>query len=291
MDNFLLRNVYDALKHLTSRKITLVPFIFLLGMVFLAYFGPWIAPYSATEVLYGPDGELLRAAPPSLSHPLGTTGQGYDVLSRVIIGARPTLITGLVGGSMVMGIGLTIGVTAGYVGGVVDEILMRVTDMAYSVPLIPFAIVMLAFFGFGFYASIFVIGLLLWRAYARVLRSQVLQIKQREYIESARALGASDTRIVVKHILPNIASMAFLFFALGMGYAIIVQAGLAFIGVTNPFVPSWGVMIRNAYNSGYYATRPLWALTPGLLISLTVLSAFLLGREYESETSDEVLAS
>jgi len=165
-----------------------------------------------------------------------------------------------------------------------------VTDLAYSVPLIPFAIVMLAFFGFGFYSSIVVIGLLLWRSYARVLRSQVLQIKEREYVETARALGASDTRIVIKHILPNIASMALLFFALGMGYAIIVQASLAFIGVSDPFVPSWGIMIRNAYNSGYYATRPLWALAPGLLISFTVLSVFLIGREYESETSDQALA-
>jgi peptide/nickel transport system permease protein len=245
--------------------------------------GPYITPYSYDETLYNDEGEVLRAESPSLSHPLGTTNTGQDVLSRVIYGVQPTVVTGLLGGAMIISIGLTMGVVSGYVGGLVDNVLMRITDIAYSVPLIPFAIVLLTLLGVGFYSSVVVIGLLLWRGNARVLRSQVLQIKQRPFVRAAKATGASTPRIIVKHILPNVASMAVLFFALGIGYSIIAQAGLAFIGASNPFVPSWGVMIRNAYQSGYMAEQIGWSLIPGLLISMTVLSAFLIGRGFEQD--------
>jgi peptide/nickel transport system permease protein len=290
-ENFFLRNLKSGLSNTFAKPITVIPLLYLCFVILLGTFGEFLAPYPYDEALYGQDGQLLRAVSPSLAHPLGTTASGYDVLSRLIIGSQPTALTGLIGGSMIISIGLAIGVTAGYVGGVVDNVLMRVTDTAYSIPLIPFAIVLVAFAGTGFFMSIFVIGLLLWRGNARVLRAQVLQIKNREYITAAKALGASDVRIVVRHILPNIGSMAMLFFALGMGYAIIIQAGLAFLGVTNPFVPSWGVMIRNAYNTGYVASQPGWSVAPGLMISFTVLSAFLLGREYESVKTNVDAAS
>jgi peptide/nickel transport system permease protein len=174
-----------------------------------------------------------------------------------------------------------VGITAGYVGGRVDDVLMRTTDVAYGVPLIPFAIVLVTLIGVGFIQSVVVIGLLLWRGSARVLRSQVLQIKERPFVLSAKAAGASRLRIVVKHILPNVATMAILFFTIGIGYSIILQAGLAFIGVSSPFVPSWGIMLRNAYNSGLMSTAWWWSLPPGLLIGLTVLSTFMFGRGYE----------
>ena len=282
MDNYVIRNVVGALSLMIEDRTTAAYFAFLVVILILGLIGPSIAPYQYSESLYTEDDELKRSLAPSAEHPLGTTSTGQDVLSRILYGAQPTVITGLLGGSMIIGIGMTIGVTAGYFGGWVDTVLMRFTDVIYGVPLIPFAIVLIALFGVGFIESIVVIGLLLWRGNARVLRSQVLQIKERPFVVAARSTGASDLRIVFKHILPNIASMAVLFFALGVGYTIILQASLAFIGVSNPFIPSWGVMVRNAYNSGLMSTAWWWSVPPGLLIALTVLSTFMFGRGYEN---------
>lgn len=279
--NRVIRNVVNALSLMIEDRSTAIYFSFLVFVLVLGLVGPMLAPYQYNETLYE-DGEIIRSQSPSLEHPLGTTDVGQDVLSRMLYGARPTVITGLLGGSMIIGIGMTIGVTAGYFGGWVDTVLMRFTDIVYGVPLIPFAIVLIALFGVGFIPSIVVIGLLLWRGNARVLRSQVLQIKERPFVMAARATGASDLRIILKHILPNIASMAVLFFALGVGYTIILQASLAFIGVSNPFVPSWGVMLRNAYNSGVMSQSWWWSIPPGLMIALTVLSTFMFGRGYEN---------
>jgi len=255
--------------------------------VFVGILGPAIAPYPADESVYGPNGALLLAEPPSVAHPLGTTNSGQDVLSRLIIGARPTVITGFLGGSVIISIGLSVGLISGYFGGVVDDILMRITDFAYSIPLLPFAIVIVAFLGIGFIEGILIIGFVLWRGSARVIRAQVLQIKQREYIQAARAVGASRRRIIFKHILPNVASMGILFFALGIGWAIIIQASLAFVGVVSPFVPSWGVMLRNAFNSGLMSIAWWWSLPPGILISAVVLSAFMFSRGYEQAVKDK----
>lgn len=291
-ENYVARNVHSGISNIVSKRSTLIPALFLSFVIFLGIVGPAIAPYEAGETFYAEDGTIASAETPSLEHPLGTTYRGNDVLSRLIIGAQPTVITGLLGGALIISIGMTIGVTAGYVGGWVEEVLMRFTDMVYSIPLIPFAIVLVSLMGIGFIASIVVIGLLLWRGNARVLRSQVLQIKERPYVLSSKATGASSFQIVAKHIIPNIASMAFLFFAIGVGYTIILQAGLAFLGVSSPFVPSWGVMLRNAYNSGFLARQPAWALAPGLFISLTVVSTFMLGRQFEdSDDAEEAIAT
>ncbi len=280
-DNYVVRNVTGGLSLMLEDRTTLVYFSFLLFVLVLGLIGPMIAPYEYDKSLYV-NGELLRTQAPSMAHPLGTTDSGQDVLSRILYGARPTVITGLLGGSMIIGIGMLIGVTAGYAGGRVDDLLMRLTDVVYGVPLIPFAIVLIALLGVGFIPSIVVIGLLLWRGNARVLRSQVLQIKERPFVLAARATGASPLRIVVKHILPNVASMAVLFFSLGIGYTILLQASLAFIGVSSPFIPSWGIMVRNAYNSGFMSSAWWWSIPPGLMIAFTVLSTFMFGRSYEN---------
>lgn len=290
-DRLFIRQMVRGVGALFSKKTTMLPTLFLAFLLLLGLAGPFIAPYDYTERLYDEDDQLLRAEKPSFAHPLGTNDRGQDVLSRVIIGARPTVITGILGGTMIITIGMTIGVTAGYVGGKTDDGLMRITDVAYSLPLIPFALVMIAFLGIGFFSTILIIGFVLWRGNARVLRSQVLQVKERPFIQVVRASGGGTRRIIVKHIFPNIASMAVLFFSLGMGYAIIVQASLAFIGATDPFVPSWGIMIRNAYDSGHLGSQLGWSIAPGLLLGLTVTSTFMLGREFETDESENALAA
>lgn len=281
-DHYLVRNFRAGIGELLSERITKVAFFVAVFVLLLGIFGPMVAPYDYDAQQYDESGELERLESPSVSHPLGTTERGKDVLSRVLYGARPTVIIGLLGGGTMLTIGATIGITAGYVGGVVESALMRFTDFVYGIPFIPFAIVLLTFFETGFYTAILVIGLILWRAIARILRSQVLQLKERQYIMAAKTSGASTPRIIAKHIIPNVASMAALFFAMGIGLAILKQAGLAFLGMTDPFLPAWGTMIRNAYDSGLASEAWWWTLSPGAMISITVLSVYLIGRGYEA---------
>lgn len=281
-ESIVIRNLVSGIRSLLADNVTRFSLLFLVFVVVLAVFGETIAPYGYQERLTDPQGGIMIAQPPSLSHPLGTTAGGYDVLSRLIVGAQPTAIAGIVGGTLIIGIGLSVSLTAGYVGGAVDETLMRITDLFFAIPFIPFALVVVAFFGAGFWISIFIIGILLWRSNARVIRAQILQIKERPYITASEAAGASRTRIVLKHIFPNVAPMAILFFALGTGAAIIAQASLAFVGVTDLQTPSWGIMIRNAYFSGFMQQVWTWALAPGFMIAFTVLSCYLIGRSFET---------
>ena len=271
-------------------RLTQFAAVYLVLFTLAGLFGPELTPYDYSTQHFNQDGTLRTMEPPSAQHLMGTTDRGEDVLSRLLYGARPTLVTAALGGSIIISIGLVVGITAGFTGGYTDDALMRLTDVFYGVPLIPAAIVLAAFFGTGFLSSIVVIGAILWRGSARVIRSQVLQIKERPFIKIARSSGASRFHIARNHILPNVAPMAILFFALGVGDAIIVQAGLAFIGVSDPFVPSYGVMVRNAYNSGALGEALWWSIPPGALIALTVLSAYLIGRSIESGTSDRALA-
>ena len=277
-------------RNLLRERITRAAFACLVFILVLGVVGPEVAPYQYNDQQRLENGQLNRYAEPSIEHPLGTNDRGEDVLSRLLVGARMTIITGLLAGSLMLGIGVLVGVTAGYIGGRTDGVLMRFVDFMYGIPFIPFAIVLITFFGAGFYTTIAIIGLVLWRLIARVIRAQVLQIKQRPYILAARASGASTPWIIRKHILPNIANMAALFFAIGVGLAILEQAGLSFIGVTDPFTPTWGIMIRNAHQSGRLADAWWWTFPPGIMISLTVLSLYLLGRGYEGASGeDEVI--
>lgn len=281
-DNYIIRNLWGGLRKMVSDRMTALYFGILVAILLMGLFGPMLAPYGVEEIHFDPQtGEMLRAEPPSLAHPLGTTFNGYDVLTRLLIGARPTVITGIIGGGMILSIGTAIGVTAGYVGGRTETVLMRFTDFVYGVPLIPFGIVLITFLGVGFIPSIMVIGLILWRGAARVIRAQTLKVKQYPFVQVAKASGASTPHIIFKHILPNVAPMAVFFLSLGVGYAIMLQASLTFLGVADPFIPSWGVMIRNAFNSGYMATAWWWSAPPGLLIAITVLATFMFGRGYE----------
>lgn len=277
----------NALKIMLSDTQSKIYISYLTLVGFLAVFGPFIAPYPYDKTIQGPGGQPLINHPPSLAHPLGTNSFGYDVLSRLIIGAQPTVTAGFLGGILIITIGMSVGLISGYVGGKTETVLMRITDVAYGVPLLPFAMVIIAFIGIGFYKSILVIGLVLWRGSARVIRSQVLQIKERPFILAAKTTGVSTPSLILKHILPNVAPMAILFFAQSTGQTIIIQAGLAFLGLTSPFVPSWGIMIQNAYNAGNVAELWWWSLPPGIMIALTVLSLFMVGRRYEEVIGGE----
>lgn len=286
-----INKVSSSLRVMLRDTATLVYFSILSVIIFLGIVGPYIAPYETLEIVRQ-DGQMLRSVPPSLAHPLGTTNTGYDVFSQVLIGARPTVVSGILGGTIIISIGMAIGLVAGYLGGWVDDILMRLTDFAYGIPVLPTAIVLAALLGIGYYTTIVIIGFILWRSSARVIRSQVLQIKEQPYIKASVAAGASNTRIIVAHIIPNVLPMAIIFFSVGIGVTILIQAGLAFIGVVDPTIPSWGVIIRQAFRSGEISVSWWWGLPAGFLLSLTVLCTFMFGRSVErilGETDEESL--
>ncbi len=285
-DNPLVEGIAEFGSHVRENRLIQLAFLFLILVGVLAVFGDVLMPYDYDARHYDANGDLLRLEPPSSEHWLGTTDGGRDVLSRVIFGAQPTLITGILGGLIIVSIGLTVGTTAGYFGGWVDESLMRLVDILYGIPFIPFAVVLMGFLGIGFWTTIFLIGVLLWRGNSRIFRSQVLQIKERSYVRSSRAGGAGHVYVVLNHILPNMVGMIVLFLALGMGISILLAAGLAFLGFLNPFIPSWGVMIRNAYDSGELLEAWWWSFPPGMMISWTILATYLIGREYERMQED-----
>lgn len=256
----------------------------------LALFGPLLAPYDPGETHRGEDGQVLRSVSPAEAdgHILGTTNYGEDVLSQVIVSARVSVGVGLFAALIAVFIGTNAALISGYYSGWPDDILMRLVDIAYGLPFLPFVIVLVFIFGTSIQNIILVIGLILWRDSARVIRSEVLTQKQRPYVESAKAVGASDLRILYKHIFPNVLPLAGLYMAFAVAYAVIYEASLAFLGYGDPTVFSWGQMLFQAYDSGAIRFAWWWILPAGLCIMLLVSSVFFVGRSLEAITNREL---
>jgi len=238
-----------------------------------------LAPYDPT--LPVKDAEMFR--PPfwmdggSLATPLGTDFQGRDILSRLLYGARVSLIVGLMGTLVAGGIGTALGIVSGYLGGWVDQIIMRVTDAWLALPAIVFAIFLAAMVGPSMWNIIVILGLVYWTRYARVIRGEVLTLRERDFVKLAEIAGASKLRVIKKHILPNVLNTATVLASLTVGVVIIAEASLSFLGVgVPPPQPAWGLMLSEA--------RPTlmagqWWLTvfPGACILLIVLATQLFG--------------
>ncbi len=247
-----------------------------------------LAPHDPTVSQRAADGSLLRLEGPSRAHPLGTNHLGRDVLSQVIVGTRASLLVGTVAAFMAVFIGTNVGLAAAYFGGWVDDVLMRITDIAYGLPFLPFAIVLLAIMGQSMAWIIFAIVIILWRSTARVIRSQVLSHKNRPYVESAEAIGASNFRIMYIHILPNVLPLAFLYAAFAVGHAVIAEASLSFLGFGPPEMISWGGMIFTAFNQDAIRTAWWWVFPPGIMIMFFVMSVFFIGRTLEMVVNPEL---
>ncbi len=238
-----------------------------------------------TGYIYGVDPYVNELAPPSREHYFGTTHLGRDIWSQVIYGSRTALMVGIIAALMVNLLGFTVGLISGYYRGKVDSFLMRVVDIMYGMPLEPFAIVLVLIFGPGLWIIILAIGLLTWRTNARVIRSQVLSLVERPFIKAARIAGASNIRIMLVHIAPNVLPLAFLQLAVAMGYAITAEATLSFLGLGPPRVYSWGTILHAARLSGAWRTAWWWIIPPGIFISATVVSVFLVSRALEVLTN------
>src|SRR5947209_3366516 len=171
---------------------------------------------------------------------------------------------------------------AGYYSGWVDTLLMRLADVAFGIPFLPMAIVLVAFLGPSIWNTVLVMILLLWRDTGRVIRAQVLSLRTRSYVEAARVLGASHLRTMFVHIAPNVLPLSFLYGSLAVGWAILTEATISFLGFGDPNVISWGFMLQDAYNSQAMARHAFyWFVPPGLCIMLAVMAGFFIGRGYE----------
>jgi peptide/nickel transport system permease protein len=261
------------------KDVPVVPGAILLALILTAIFADVIAPYDPTVPVAG--ARIFQ--PPfwmdggSLSTPFGTDFQGRDVLSRLIYGARVSLLVGVTGTAVAGGIGLTLGILAGYMGGWVDHSVMRLTDAWLALPFLMFAIFLAALLGAGVWNIVIVFGLVYWTRYARVIRGEVLTLREREFVRLAQVAGVSTPKIVMRHIVPNVMNTWMVLASLTVGVVIVTEASLSFLGVgVPPPTPAWGSMLAEARSTlmvGY------WWLTvlPGLCISAVVLAANLFG--------------
>ncbi len=234
-----------------------------------------------TAVAVGTDPYINSLAHPSPEHYFGTTHNGRDIYSQVIHGSRTALVVGFVAALMVTVIGTNVGLFSGYVRGRTDNVLMRIVDIMYALPLEPFAMVLVLLGRPGIHIIILAVGLLTWRTTARIIRSQVLSLADRPFVKAARIAGASPLRIIYKHIAPNVLPLAFLQLAVAMAFAITAEATLSFLGLGPPRLYSWGTILHQARLSGAWRTAWWWVIPPGVLIMLTVVSVFFISRALE----------
>jgi len=261
------------------RPMGIVGLIMLLVVIFVALFAPWLAPYDPNEKIDVEPGDLL--APPDSEHLLGRDDAGKDVLSLLIYGARVSLTVGFVASFMSMVIGTTVGLVAGYRGGRIDNISMRLVDFLLVIPSLPLMLVLISMWGRGLWKIILVIGLLGWTISARLVRSQVLSIKERRYILRARAIGASHTRITTRHVLPQVVPLVLAEAVLAVSGAIIAESSLSFLGLGDPTLVSWGMMLNFAFERAISRRAWWFLLPPGFAIVWVSVGLILIGSTLE----------
>lgn len=254
----------------------------LLLFIIMAVFAPAIAPYDPEEIITDPEtGLTMRFQPPSAQFLFGTNNLARDIFSQVVYGSQVALLVGFLSALSVTLIGANVGLLAGYFGGRVDDVLMRVVDISYSIPFEPFAILLVGLLGPSVFNLILAMTLIMWRAPARVIRAQVLSISQRPFVKAARVSGASDLRILYYHVAPNIVPIMLMYIPITVGWAIIAEASISFLGFGAPQVTSWGGILQTAFTSGAMRQAWWWMLAPGVSIVLVVISIFFINRALE----------
>lgn len=254
-----------------ANRIAVAGAIFIILLILTAVLANVLVPYDPIEIVSG-----KRGVGPSLEHPLGWDHVGRDLLSRVIFGSRVALIVGLVASTVSVVIGVTVGAVAGYFGGWTDTILSRLIDTLMAFPIIALLIVLAAVLGPSLVTTVVVIGVTTWARYARVVRGDVLSLKQRDFILAARASGVKDARIIWRHVVPNVLGPVIVLASLGVGSIIILESALSFLGLgVRPPNPSWGGTLADG--RAFITLYPHISIAPGLMIVLTVLAFNLFG--------------
>ena len=247
-----------------------------LTVVAVAVLGPWLTPGNP----FGSVAEPFR--PPSLAHPMGTDDLGRDLLRAVVHGARTSAVVVLLVVAVSTPIGVAVGAVAGYRGGLVDDVLMRVTELFQAVPRFFLAVLVIALFGAGLDNLILVLGLTSWPGLARIVRSETLSVRRRDFREPARAVGASSGRILLRHILPSLVPSILVVTSLTAGRVILLEASLSFLGLGDPNAISWGYLVNNAQRF----LRIAWWMSvfPGAAIILAVLGLNLVSDAVTERT-------
>jgi peptide/nickel transport system permease protein len=262
-----------AARHFRRNKMAMAGMVVMILLYLITLVTPLISPYDPTA-----QGDIIlsRYLAPSAAHLMGTDKFGRDILSRVLYGARISLTIGFVAVGISVVFGTLVGALAGYYGRWTDSTLMRFTDMMLSFPRLVLLIVVIALFEPSIWLVVLVLGLTGWMSVARIVRGEVLSLREREFVQAARVLGMSDARIILRHVIPNILAPVIVYTTLGIGNTILVEASLSFLGLgVQPPTPSWGNMISD----GRDALITAWwiATFPGLAIVLTVTAFNLLG--------------
>jgi peptide/nickel transport system permease protein len=265
--------VWNAIKR---RPSAIVGAALLTAVILGALLAPVLAPYGVhTQV--GP-----VFGHPSASHPLGLDDGGIDMVTLLMYACRISLVVGFAATFVSMVIGGTVGLSAGYFGGKVDTILMRITDYFLVIPDVPLMIIVAAIWGPSLFHIVIVIGILLWTSTARVIRAQVKSVRERVYVKRARSLGGSHLRVVFRHVLPQVAPLLIANTVLTIAVAIFDETALAFLGLGDPSKISLGKMIENAFQRAAISTGAWWAIVPpGALVAVIILACSLLGGAIE----------
>ena len=237
----------------------------------LCFAAPLIAPYDFDAIDLG----NIRQAP-SFAHLMGTDDLGRDLFTRVLYGGRVSILIGIIAAIFGTALGTAVGAIGGYFGGRIDNLLMRLTDVAYSIPALPLLIVLSSYTDAATGSMALIIGLLSWMATARVVRGEVMSIRASNYVDAARGMGAGSGRIIWRHVLPNALGPIVVSATLGVGYAIIIESSLSFLGLgVQPPTPTWGNLLMDAQST--MATKPWLTIFPGLAILLVVLAVNFIG--------------
>jgi peptide/nickel transport system permease protein len=261
----------DAFYRLRRHRIGLFGMIIVGFLIVVAVAGAALAPYDPNVMDFS-----ARFASPSLAHPMGTDDFGRDILSRIMVGARVSLLVGIIAVGIAGTVGSLLGMVAGYAGRAVDETIMRIMDILFAFPAMLLAIAILAALGRGEVNAMVAIGIVYIPIFARIARGAVLSVRKQEYVEAARAIGAKDSSIIARHIFPNSLSPLIVEVSLSLAFAILAEAALSFFGLgTQPPAPSWGRMLSEGRG---YINQSVWvSIFPGLAIMLSVMGFNFLG--------------
>lgn len=258
-------------KVMSSRWVVVFGAVIILALIVTAAFAPWIAPYDPIK----PDLSITLQQP-SHDHLLGTDSLGRDVLSRIIHGARVALWVGVIAITIAGVIGMSLGLAAGYFGRWINNIIMRIMDAMMAIPPLPLSLAIAALLGGGLRNVMISVGISLVPTYCRLMCGQVLSIKESDYVTAAVVSGASDARIMLRHLLPNSFPPLLVLITLNMGIAILAEASLSFLGIgISPPAAAWGAMVSNGYR--YLLTNPILSFMPGVAVMLVVLSFNMVG--------------
>jgi peptide/nickel transport system permease protein len=268
-----LQDVRKFLKLLLTHRMGIVGIVVFVILGIICVFAPYLRTVNPMET--GVIENILQ--PPSSQFWFGTDHLARDVWSQTIYGARIALLVGFVAAFFTVGIGTVVGLIAGYFGGIVEEVLMRITDFFMMLPYLPLMIVLTAVLGPSIWNIIFVVSIVYWPYTTRVIRSQVLSIKQRPFVEASRSVGASDSLLIFGEIMPNVVPLMFAEAVLMITSAIYSEAVLAFLGLGDPSTISWGMMLNFAFETGYIGRAPWWVIPPIICICATIIAFTFLG--------------